>query len=81
MRGECTAGMCRIPPTEGQFSKVQPQIWASQEALVIKNLPANEGDLRDMGSTFESGRSPGGGHDNPLQSHGKIPWTDKPGRL
>ena len=68
-------------PTEGQFSKVQPQTWASQEVLVINNLPANAGDIRYMGSTPESGRSPGGGHDNPLQSHGKIPWTEKPGRL
>ena len=42
-----------MPPTEGQFYKVQPQIWASQDALVIKNLPANEEDLRDMGSTPE----------------------------
>ena len=68
-------------PTEGQFSKVQPQTWASQEVLVIKNLPGSAGDIRDMGSIPESGRSPGGGHDNPLQSHGKIPWTEKPGRL
>ena len=68
-------------PTEGQFSEVQPQTWASQEVLVIKNLPASAGDIRDMGSIPESGRSPGGGHDNPLQSHGKIPWTEKPGRL
>jgi len=36
-------------------------------ALVVKNLPANTGDIRDMGSIPESGRSPGGGHDNSLQ--------------
>ena len=41
--------------------------WASQVALVIKNLPANAGDIRDVGSIPESGRSPGGGHSNPLQ--------------
>ena len=41
-------------------------IWASQVA-VIKNLPANEGDIRDMGLIPRSGRSPGGGHGNPLQ--------------
>ena len=40
---------------------------ASQVALVVKNLSANAGDLRDMGSIPESGRSPGGGHGNPLQ--------------
>ena len=32
-----------------------------------KNLPANAGDIRDAGSIPGSGRSPGGGHDNPLQ--------------
>ena len=31
---------------------------------MVKNLPANAGD---MGSTPESGRSPGGGNGNPLQ--------------
>ena len=40
---------------------------ASQMALVVKNLPANEGDVRDMGLIPWSGRSPGGGHGNPLQ--------------
>ena len=34
---------------------------------MIKNLPANAGDIRDVGSIPESGRSPGGGHSNPLQ--------------
>ena len=35
--------------------------------LVVKNLPANEGDIRDMGPIPGSGRSPGGEHGNPLQ--------------
>ena len=35
--------------------------------LVVKNTPANEGDLRDVGSVLGSGRSPRGGHINPLQ--------------
>ena len=30
-------------------------------------MPANAGDVRDIGSIPGSGRSPGGGHDNPLQ--------------
>ena len=34
---------------------------------MIKNLPASAGDIRDVGSIPESGRSPGGGHSNPLQ--------------
>ena len=40
---------------------------ASQVALVVKNLLANARDLRDVGSISGSGRSPGGGHGNPLQ--------------
>ena len=35
--------------------------------LVVKNLPASAGALRDMGSIPGSGRSPGGVHGNPLQ--------------
>ena len=35
--------------------------------LVVKNPPANAGDLRDMGMSPGSGRSPAGGHGNPLQ--------------
>ena len=35
--------------------------------LVIRNLPANAGDIRDVVSIPGSGRSPGGGHGNPLQ--------------
>ena len=40
---------------------------ASQVALLVKNLPAKAGDMRDEGSIPGSGRSPGGGHGNPLQ--------------
>ena len=40
---------------------------ASQVALVEKNLPANAGDIRDMGLIPGLGRSPGGGHGNPLE--------------
>ena len=36
-------------------------------ALVVKNPPANAGDVRDRGSIPGLGRSPGGGHGNPLQ--------------
>ena len=34
---------------------------------MVKNLPANAGDIRDVGSILVSGRCPGGGHGNPLQ--------------
>ena len=34
---------------------------------VVKNLPANAGDLKDIGSIPGLGSSPGGEHGNPLQ--------------
>ena len=39
----------------------------SQIALVVKNLPANAGDIRNAGLIPGLGRSPGEGHSNPLQ--------------
>ena len=41
---------------------------------MVKNLPANEEDARDTGSIPGSGKSPGGGHGNPLQ----YPWLENP---
>ena len=41
--------------------------WPSQVVLVVKNLPANAGDIRDVGVIPGSGRSPGEGNGNPLQ--------------
>ena len=37
---------------------------------MVKNLPAIAGDLRDEGSIPGLGKSPGGGHGNPLQYSG-----------
>ena len=34
---------------------------------MVKNLPANAGDIRDGGLIPGSGRSPGGGNGNPFQ--------------
>ena len=42
-------------------------ILSSQVALVVKNPPANAGDIRDPGLIAGPRRSPGGGHGNPLQ--------------
>ena len=39
---------------------------ASQVALVVKNSPANVGDIRDVGLISGLGRSPGGGNGNPF---------------
>ena len=41
--------------------------WAPQVALAVKNPPASSGEVRDTGSVPGSGRSPGGGHGDPLQ--------------
>ena len=40
---------------------------ASQVALVVKNLPANAGDIREAGSIPGLGRSPAGGNGNLFQ--------------
>ena len=56
--------------------------WASQVALEIKNMLADAGDIRDMGSIPGSGRSPGEGHGNHSSIlTWRIPWTEEPVRL
>ena len=56
--------------------------WASQVALVVKNLPANAGDLRDSGlilgweDLLEKGMAT---HSSILAW--RIPWTEEPGGL
>ena len=49
------------------FLKLPSNCGAFQAVLVVKNSPASAGDIMDMGSIPGSGRSPGGGHGNPLQ--------------
>ena len=39
----------------------------SPDGSVVKNLPASDGDARDVGLIPGLGRSPGGGNGNPLQ--------------
>ena len=41
--------------------------WASQLVLMLKNLPDNPEEVRDVDSIPGLRRSPGGGHGNPLQ--------------
>ena len=53
---------------------------ASKVVLVVKNLPANVGDMRDAGLILGLERSPGGG--NATRSSilaWRIPWTEEPG--
>ena len=74
------------PPLRLAFGGVEGKVWASQMALVVKNPPADAGDIRDVDSIPGLGRSPGGGHGKPTpvflpgESHGQrslmgySPW-------
>ena len=60
-----------LPSLEHRFPKGGCYMYkrASQVALVVKNLPANAGDLRNVGSIPGLGRSPEGGYsclENPM---------------
>ena len=59
------SGAARLPLWDCSFPLV---------ALVVKTLPASAGDGRDVSSVPELGRSPGGGHSNPLQDY----WLGNP---
>ena len=48
---------------------------------MVKNPPADEGDIRDVGSIPGLGRSPGGRHGKSSILGWKIPWTEEPDRL
>ena len=50
-------------------------------ALMVKNLPANTGDVRDMGLISGSERCPGGVRGNPLQYCCLEKPTEEPCRL
>ena len=64
------------------FDGSQRESWVSQVVPMVKNLPANARDVRDMGVIPGSGRSPGGGHTTHSSVLAwRIPWTEEPGRL
>ena len=50
-----------------KLEKDVPSLGASQVVIVVKNPPANAGDMRDAGLISGLGRSPAGGQGNPLQ--------------
>ena len=55
---------------------------ALQVVLEVKDLPANAGDIRDVGSIAGSGRSLGRGHGNLLQySFLENPWAEESDRV
>ena len=58
------------------------QAGASLVVLMVKNLPASVGDIRDTGLIPVSGRFPGGGLGTYSSIFAwRIPWTEEPGRL
>ena len=65
--GYYTWGRKELGTTEQLHFHFHIFYWASQVALVVKNSPANAGDLRDVGSIPRSERFPGGEQGNPLQ--------------
>ena len=47
---------------------------------MVKNPPANAGDVRDASSTPVLRRFPGGGPGNPFRILAwRMPWTEEPG--
>ena len=68
---------------QGKYKYIYTYVrGASQVVLVVKNPPANAGDIRDAGSTPGLGRSLEEGmatHSSALAW--RIPWTEEPGEL
>ena len=60
---------CFESKAPNDFKHLNTFIWVnpSEVVLVIKNLPANAGDVRETDSIPGMGRSPGEGNGNPLQ--------------
>ena len=54
-------------PSGSRIAVLCDLFWASQVALVVKNLLATAGDRRDASLIPGLRRSPGEGHSNPLQ--------------
>ena len=48
---------------------------------MVKNPPANSGDVSEAGSIPGLGRSPAGGHGNSSFLAWRIPRTEEPGEL
>ena len=58
-------GLTSVPFVFSTKRYLDPSL-AFQVALVVKNLPANAGGMRDAGLIPGLGRSPGAGHGNLL---------------
>ena len=70
MSDSCELIDCSTPgfPVHHQLPELaQTHVHILTYTPMVKNLPANARDVRNMGSIPGSGRSPGGEHGNPLQ--------------
>ena len=69
--GQVTGLLCASTPFSKKVDKrmmpANKGVRASQVVLVVKNLPGNARDIRDVGSIPGLGRSPGEGNGSPLQ--------------
>ena len=59
----CGDSRARAHPLAGSSGQFKEDCWMP----VVKNLPANAGDIRDVNLIPGSGRSLGRGHGNPAQ--------------
>ena len=63
----CRLGVAHSQTQLKHLSSSMSVLGASQVALLVKNLPASAGEIRDVSSIPGSRRSRGGGDGNPLQ--------------
>ena len=57
-------------------------LFGLPDGTVVKSLPNNAGEIRDMDSTPKSERAPGVGNGNHSSILAwRIPWPEKPGKL
>ena len=85
MDGGHLLGKCEVEKrgkTDDLIGKSVAYRQAFQMALVVKNLPANAGDIRDTGSIPGSGRSLSREwQPTPVFLPGESPWTEESGGL
>ena len=68
MKAKCKKKKSKKQSRISCISIMLDRLWALQVVLMVKNLLANAGDIRDMGQSLPgSGRSPGEENGNPLQ--------------
>ena len=73
----------KLSIVSGHLSRGPKWLKASQVVLVVKNLPANAGNVKDARSIPGSGRFPGGEYmaTHPSVPAWRIPWTEESGGL